>query len=185
MEAAQYPNYSASTKSLFSLLGNQPLPVAVDSCGCFCHDTILFSSLPPHSYVVNVFLVLTQFGFCAAYFVFMSDNLDQVRSVIHWFVWSEIRVWHISLCMWQSHAAHMPTDELQQFSGWLCIWIYASLCTCVLNIGQRCVKYCLWTDMSSAKPYIDWTPLNEHQAHCLVPSACPGNKAVQKQHAVS
>lgn len=84
VEAVQYPNYAASARSsLYALLGNQPLPVVVNSCGCFCHDTILSSSLPPHSYVVNVFLVLTQFGFCAAYFVFMSDNIDQVRSVVH------------------------------------------------------------------------------------------------------
>jgi len=78
VEAVQYPNYAVSAKSLFPLLDSQPLPVVVNSCGCFCHDTILSSSLPPHSYVVNVFLVLTQFGFCAAYFVFMSDNIDQV-----------------------------------------------------------------------------------------------------------
>lgn len=30
------------------------------------------------SVVVNVFLVITQFGFCAVYFVFMGDNLSQV-----------------------------------------------------------------------------------------------------------
>ena len=28
--------------------------------------------------VVNIFLIITQFGFCCVYFVFMADSLNQV-----------------------------------------------------------------------------------------------------------
>ena len=36
-----------------------------------------------HRYVVNIFLILTQFGFCAVYFVFMGDTLRYVSEKRH------------------------------------------------------------------------------------------------------
>lgn len=34
------------------------------------------------SYVVNVFLTITQFGFCIVYLVFIGVNVDQVRTFL-------------------------------------------------------------------------------------------------------
>ena len=42
--------------------------------------------------VVNLFLIITQFGFCCVYFVFMADSLNQVSTevcILQGFIWAK------------------------------------------------------------------------------------------------
>lgn len=49
------------------------------TCNTLVSTLIWLLHLFPISIIVNVFLLITQFGFCAVYFVFMADNLSQVK----------------------------------------------------------------------------------------------------------